>query len=120
MIPIRQQSECGRLPSRIVGGATLVLVLLVNQPALLAQSIDRWVGTWATAAVVRPRPPQAQARTGRPPQGQTAQRSGGRRAGANQQLLTFDNQTLRQIVHVSIGQLALVLRPAADHRKCQH
>ena len=103
MKPIRQQPEWGRTPSRIVGGVTLVFVLLAIQPAGLAQSTGRWAGTWATAAVVRPRPPQGQAPAGRPPQGQTAQRPQRRGARANQQLLSFDDQTLRQIVRVSLG-----------------
>ena len=88
MKPTRRQPEWGRVPSSIVGGVTLALVLLAIQPAVIAQrggSTERWIGTWATAAVVRPRSPQ----------------SG--RSGANQQLLAFDNQTLRQIVRVSLG-----------------
>ena len=103
MKPIRWQPKWGRVPARIVGGVTLAFLLLALQPALLTQSTDRWAGTWATAAVVRPRPPRAPARTARPPQGQTAQRQRSRGGRGNQQLLTFDNQTLRQIVRVSLG-----------------
>ena len=102
MKPIRRRPEWGRIPLRIVGGVTLVLVLLAIQPAVLAQSGDRWAGTWATAVVVRPRP-QAPTPAGRRPQAQTAQRTQGRGGRGNQQLSTFDNQTLRQIVRVSLG-----------------
>ena len=96
MEPIGRQSELARIPLRIVGSATLALFLLTIQPAVLAQSTDRWTGTWATAAVVRDRPLQSR---------------GGR---ARQQLLTFDNQTLRQIVRVSVGgeRVRLVLSNA--------
>ena len=103
MKPIRWQPKWGRVPARIVGGVTLAFLLLALQPALLTQSTDRWAGTWATAAVVRPGPPRAPARATRPPQGQTVQRPQGRGGRGNQQLLTFDNQTLRQIVRVSLG-----------------
>ena len=103
MKPIRWQPKWGRVPARIVSGVTLAFLLLALQPALLTQSTDRWAGTWATAAVVRPRPPRAPARATRPPQGQTVQRPRGRGGRGNQQLLTFDNQTLRQIVRVSLG-----------------
>ena len=103
MKPIRRQPERGRIPSRIVGGVTLAFVLLAIHPAVLAQSADRWVTTWGTAAVVRPRPQQRPASAARPPQGQTAQRPQGRGGPGSQQLLTFNNQTLRQIVRVSLG-----------------
>ena len=62
--------------------------LLAMEPPLSAQGgpADRWVGTWATAGVAVPSQPSAQPQLlqpGEPPR--------------------FNNQTLRQIVHTSIG-----------------
>src|SRR5579864_4806775 len=60
---------------------------------LSAASNEHWVGTWATAVVTRPQPPRA-ASADQPappaPAGQPAP-------------LSLNNQTLREIVHVSIG-----------------
>jgi len=89
MKPTRRQPERGRFAAGVVGGVLAVL-LLVIQPAPLAQragGTERWAGTWATAAVVRPRPGPALR---------------GRGAAA-QAPLAFHNQTLRQIVRVSVG-----------------
>jgi lysophospholipase L1-like esterase len=92
----------------------LTLVLLAQRPTTFAQSAaDRWVGTWGTAEVARaqnpnppntnpplapfmqnnrcpapPAPPAAQA-PAQPPQPAPFQH--------------FNNQTLRQVVHTSIG-----------------
>jgi len=71
-------------------GAALALYLLAGNPPALAQNgrgADHWVGTWATAVVARPQAPV---------DGQ----GGGREQPA---ALNFNNQTLRQIVHTSIG-----------------
>src|SRR6476646_7507322 len=84
-------------------------VARVDQP-LLAQSADRWVATWATAEVGRPQNPfppaaplapfMANTRCGAPPAavapppGQTF---------APPPFLHLTNQTLRQIVHTTIG-----------------
>ena len=68
---------------RIVARLVLVSCLLVVQPVVLAQGgqpDEHWVGTWATAVVEQPA-----ART------------------AEQEPPPFANQTLRQIVHVSLG-----------------
>ena len=92
--------------SSIVGGLTLAVLLLGAQPTVSAQgATERWVGTWATAAVVRPRAPQGPASVGRPApaQAQAARPPQGRRGGANRQLPSFSNQTVRQIVRVSLG-----------------
>jgi len=59
----------------------LVGCLLFLQPALFAQSDEHWVGTWATAVV-------AQVEIQGVPESQGP---------------SFANQTLRQIVHVSLG-----------------
>lgn len=90
--------------SSIVGGVTLAVLLLGTQLTVSAQgATERWVGTWATAAVVRPRAPQRPASTGRPAPAQAARPPQGRRGGANRQLPSFSNQTVRQIVRVSLG-----------------
>src|SRR5215212_2191891 len=68
--------------------ASLVLASLVSVGALLSAqrgATEHWVGTWATAGV---------AGAVQPAQGQPG-RGGGRAA--------FNDQTLRQIVHTSIG-----------------
>ena len=70
----------------LLGGiaAFAVAVPVLSQ----SNSTDRWVATWATALVARPLPPAA------PPAGATP------RPPAP---TTVQNQTLRQIVHTSIG-----------------
>src|SRR5436190_12729639 len=84
---------------RIVSFAAAALALgLLVDTGVVAQA-DRgqhWVGTWATAVLPRP-----QAAPGAAPG----------RGGA---LLNFNNQTLRQVVHVSLGgsQLRVVLSNA--------
>jgi lysophospholipase L1-like esterase len=84
-------------PSAAVGRLFLLLVsvfcgalLLVPRHPVLAQkggSDQRWVGTWATASFPRIQTPPPPAAGGAP-----------RLAPLN-----FNNQTLRQIVHVSLG-----------------
>ncbi len=90
--------------------AALALYVLAGTSSALAQSGrsgDHWVGTWATAVVARPQAspgsgqppqispgPQPQA----PPQSQQLQQGRGQAPPLN-----FNNQTLRQIVHTSIG-----------------
>ena len=73
--------------ARIVLAAALGFYSLANQPGTFAQGTgDHWVGTWATAAYAPPplrAAPQNQARQALPS--------------------SFNNQTLRQIVHASIG-----------------
>lgn len=78
----------------------LILGLLLIQPAAFAQSNnERWVGTWSTAEVGRPQtpPPPAPAL----PPFQTNQCPAAPPAAPT--FMHFNNQTLRQIVHVSIG-----------------
>jgi lysophospholipase L1-like esterase len=87
---------------RIGPGALAIAVLFLWQPAGAQRPGDHWVITWSTADVGRPQtPPPAPP----PAPGQSA---------APQQppaFLHVDNQTLRQIVHTSIGgsQVRLVL-----------
>jgi len=70
---------------RALGISTVAFLLTVFSavPAVIAQEIQRgahWVGTWATAAVARPQPPPT-----------------------DESPLGLHDQTLRQIVHTSIG-----------------
>jgi lysophospholipase L1-like esterase len=88
-----------------------ITVAIANQPTVFAQSpTDRWVGTWSTAEVGRPQMPSPPApplppfmanqcpapapATPPPPAGQ---------AFAPLPFTHFTNQTLRQVVHTSIG-----------------
>src|SRR5215468_8493390 len=80
---------------------------------------DHWVGTWATAVVARPQPPAAGQPPAAPPQVPLsanglpnacqpaafgpAPGGGGRGPAAPPAPLNFKNQTLRQIVHTSLG-----------------
>jgi len=68
-----------------LSSAGLAVYLLLSSAPVTAQAgrTDHWVGTWATAGVPRP-----QAAPG---------------AGRGPAPLNFNNQTLRQIVHVSLG-----------------
>jgi lysophospholipase L1-like esterase len=81
-----------RLPSRRAAATTLAFVLAtqvaIAQPAAGA---EHWVGTWATAVVVRPPARPATPGQAAPPQ------------QPQQAAFAINNQTLRQIVHVSIG-----------------
>ena len=70
------------------------LILLLAALSLYAADNQHWVGTWATAVVLRPQPPRTSG-TDQPPA--TAAQP------AAQPPLRLNNQTLRQIVHVSIG-----------------
>jgi lysophospholipase L1-like esterase len=104
-----------RLPSLLLVVGAFVASILTAYTELVAQSggsNDHWVGTWATAVVSRdPRPqppaaPQGQAQAA-PAQGQAAPQgqpaAGGGQAQPPQPQLNFNNQTIRQIVHTSIG-----------------
>jgi lysophospholipase L1-like esterase len=103
-------------------------LLTVAVPHLLnaqAARTDHWVGTWATAVVVRaqgPATPPAAAPEGSacapaafgPPPGRGGAPAGGRAGFTPPAPLNFKNQTLRQIVHVSLGgdRLRVVLSNA--------
>ena len=90
MIPSRPQPWLRRFSS-LVTGIELAAALVAAGPLLLAQPgrSQHWVGTWATAGMARAsQPPPTQGR------GQ---------ATPPRPLLNFNNQTLRQIVHASIG-----------------
>jgi lysophospholipase L1-like esterase len=70
-------------------------ILLFAVLSLTAASNDHWVGTWATSVVTRPQPP-------RPAPGDQPATTTTPAPGA-QPALSLNNQTLREIVHVSIG-----------------
>lgn len=78
--------------------AISVAALVPTIGAQRARGPEHWVGTWATAVVARaPRPEPVQGRGGQagpPPQAP---------AQAPVPPLNFNNQTLREIVHTSIG-----------------
>jgi lysophospholipase L1-like esterase len=125
----RTRSNLLRRLALSLAGAALLVWLPVAHSAPEAQgksaSGEHWVGTWATAVVARPQGPQAgpppgfgppagqaAAANGTPPQSgpasvagqpvQNGQPQAGRgRGGAPP--LNLNNQTLRQIVHTSIG-----------------
>ena len=67
-------------------------ILLVALLPLSAANNEHWVGTWATALVTRPQPPRTTSSAQPSPQ-----------AGAQPAPLSLNNQTLREIVHVSIA-----------------
>src|SRR5262249_55421771 len=71
-------------------------ILLPAVFALWAASNEHWVGTWATAVVTRPQPPG-------PASGKQPATSATGAPGAQPPALSLNNQTLREIVHVSIG-----------------
>src|SRR6476646_7865953 len=76
---------------------TLAAVLLIVYPTIAQQGTgDHWVGTWATAVVARPQTPPP---PGAPPPNQPQAAPPAQPAP----FMHFTNQTLRQVVHVSIG-----------------
>src|SRR5262245_61111334 len=91
--------------------AGLVVAALAAVPSMHAQAGrtgDRWVGTWATAVVARPQGPPVLPAVppGSPCAPPVFGPAPGRQGGPPPGFATpinFSNQTLRQIVHVSIG-----------------
>src|SRR4051812_28705410 len=89
--------------------ALSILVLLGT--VTLSGANDHWVGTWATAVVVRPQGPPAAAAAAAPagsacaPAANFGPPPGGGRANAPAPPppINFKNQTLREIVHTSLG-----------------
>lgn len=104
MSSMRRQAVARRFQARTIASASLALVFsLFAGHASLQQgrAADRWVGTWATAVVERGAtapPPLVQAPPA--PQGQAAAPPA---AAPPPPILAFSNQTLRQIVRVSVG-----------------
>ena len=84
----------------IVAGAGLACLISALPALLHAQSGgERWLGTWATSEVGRPQTPPTPVQ-GPPPFMRNECPAG---APAASGFLHFTNQTLRQIVHASIG-----------------
>src|SRR5881296_1724327 len=75
--------------------------LLASSSAIFAQneSSDRWVGTWSTAEVGRPQTPPPPAPAFPPFQPNQCPAA----PAAAPTFMHFNNQTLRQIVHTSVG-----------------
>src|SRR5205823_2633854 len=101
-------------------------ILLLLGSVVVSGANDHWVGTWATAVVIRPQAPAGAAPAAPPPSatglanacaaaaafgpppggargGPGGPPPGGGRAGAPPAPINFKNQTLREIVHVSLG-----------------
>jgi lysophospholipase L1-like esterase len=85
----------------LVTSVALAAALFASDSALRAQSgSEHWVGTWATAVVSRdPHPQPAPQAAPAAPAAQPAPAA----QAAPQPPLNFKDQTLRQIVHTSIG-----------------
>jgi len=106
------QPITGDRPRSIVVAAAVLAVLLCSDARAQSGAPERWVGTWTTAEVGRPQnpvpplpalqpfmvntrcPAPAAPPAASPPPGQTF---------APSPYVHFTNQTLRQIVHTSIG-----------------
>ena len=93
-------------PRRLFGRAAVIsmaVALLAAHPGVRAQggqTAEHWVGTWAASEVGRPQmppPPAAPAPGPRAPQGPPSP------APLVPPFMHFNNQTLRQIVHTSLG-----------------
>ena len=105
------------MKGKLFAAVALAAVLATASWTVDAQSRgDRWVGTWATAVVARPQavpggppaPPQLPlSASGQPNACQPAAfgppPGGARGGGQPPPPLNFKNQTLRQIVHASLG-----------------
>src|SRR5262245_58952731 len=81
----------------------LAVVLLTAVPALAQNKRgEHWVSTWATSLVTRPVPQAAPATAPAAPTGPAPAAPGGGRGGFAPPT-NLMNQTIRQIVHTSIG-----------------
>ena len=88
MTTVERRRSAKRIASKVVGLVVLAALPLAVHPMLAQQSPgEHWVGTWATAVVGRPQNPPPAAPAAAPPA----------------PFMHFNNQTLRQIVHTSIG-----------------
>ncbi len=95
MIITKDRRIVRRVSSKLLLGGALAVAVLAAYVSVRAQGPragERWVGTWATAVMVRVPPDQTL--PGQAPQAQARLRASP---------LNFNNQTLRQIVHVSLG-----------------
>ena len=104
-------NQLKRLPRRTQAAGVVTAIVLAGALAAVnivtAQAGDRWVGTWATATVGRPQAaPQAGGGGGRGRGGPAPfmqNQCPPNPAPAAPGFMHFSNQTLRQIVHTSIG-----------------
>jgi lysophospholipase L1-like esterase len=98
-----EQNPIERIASRLAVCAALALALPVVHP-VRAQSGggNHWVGTWTTSLVGRPQFPPAPAPAA-PPAPTAAPGPGQAPVPSPAPFIQFNNQTLRQIVHTSIG-----------------
>ena len=93
----------------LVAVATLAVCLLAQYPAIRAQSggsDEHWVGTWTTSEVGRPQippPPAPPALVAAAAPGQTPLAPPAPAPAAPPPFMHFNNETLRQIIHTSIG-----------------
>lgn len=94
------QSSLERIGSKRLG-AVILAAFLLTVHSMLAQQSEHWVGTWATADVGRPQNPPPPALPAAPPPGPAQQ--GQTVPPSPAPFMHFNNQTLRQIVHTSIG-----------------
>jgi lysophospholipase L1-like esterase len=85
--------------ARLVAPVTLALVLFALHPLLAQNSPEHWVGTWSTSEVGRPQTPPAAMPA--PPPFMSNQCPPAPPPAPT--FTHFSNQTLRQIVHTSIG-----------------
>jgi lysophospholipase L1-like esterase len=101
MAPAVNRSQ-GRVGSPGLAAVALAAILL-GVPQAGAQQGEHWVGTWTAALVGRPQnpPPPAVPPAPAPATGQVRPATAGPPAPAP--FMHFNNQTLRQIVHTSIG-----------------
>ncbi len=100
MRPVTSQRISTRIGQNLFAAAVLSSALFALQALLLAQSpSEHWVGTWSTSEVGRPQNPPAPVQG--PPPFMASQCPAGPPAAAT--FMHFNNQTLRQIVHTSIG-----------------
>jgi lysophospholipase L1-like esterase len=91
-----------RIGSNGLSFVILAAVLVVRGPVFAQQATgEHWVGTWATANVGRPQTPPPSLPPAPPAQATPPQPAPAPAPPAP--FLQFNNQTLRQIVHTSIG-----------------
>jgi lysophospholipase L1-like esterase len=109
---IMKKTKVTMLRSLFCAGLAFVIVISALPSPLGAQGGrggDRWVGTWATAVVARPQGPPTPAPVpagspcAPPVFGPGPGRQGGGPPPNFPAPINFSNQTLRQIVHVSLG-----------------
>src|SRR3954451_20380500 len=96
--------------SQFMKKAALALLFVLTLAPVAPQGAgDHWVGTWATAVVVRPQAPQPPPAASGPPNACAPAvfgpppGAGRANAPAPPPPLNFKNQTLREIIHTSLA-----------------